>query len=92
MPFFVYILFCFFILEAVCARFKIDRNRFDDFFRICLRRTLSQMLCDTRRNRIQTLRNDDANVDQVYHLCYHQMGIMHQHIQLLLVFYVHLKG
>ncbi len=27
------------------------------FFRICLRRTLSQMLCDTRRNQIQTLRN-----------------------------------
>jgi hypothetical protein len=49
------LLFRFCILEAVCARFKIDRNRFGDFFRICLRRTLSQMLCDVRRDRRRTL-------------------------------------
>ncbi|CAF3343614.1 unnamed protein product [Rotaria socialis] len=35
--------------EAVGARFKIDPDRFDDFFRTCLRRTLAQMLCDVRR-------------------------------------------
>ncbi|CAM4974969.1 unnamed protein product [Rotaria socialis] len=39
----------FYVLEAVGARFKIDPDRFDDFFRTCLRRTLAQMLCDVRR-------------------------------------------
>ncbi|CAF4522480.1 unnamed protein product, partial [Rotaria socialis] len=35
--------------EAVGARFKIDPDRFDDFFRTCLRRNLEQMICDVRR-------------------------------------------
>ena len=39
----------FYILDAVGARFKIDPDRFDDFFRTCLRRTLAQLLCDIRR-------------------------------------------
>jgi hypothetical protein len=43
----------FYCLEAVGARFKIDRNRFDDFFRTCLRRTLAQLLCDVRREQKQ---------------------------------------
>ena len=38
-----------FFVDAVCARFRIDHNLFDDFFRTCLRRTLAQMLCDVRR-------------------------------------------
>lgn len=48
---FFYTLFVWCRLEAVCARFKIDKDRFDDFFRTCLRRTLAQMLCDARRKR-----------------------------------------
>jgi len=38
-----------YVLDAVGARFKIDPDRFDEFFRACLRRTLAQMLCDVRR-------------------------------------------
>lgn len=47
--FLVYAINCSLYLKAVGARFKIDRNRFDDFFRSCLRRTLAQLLCDVRR-------------------------------------------
>ncbi|CAF3213137.1 unnamed protein product, partial [Rotaria sp. Silwood2] len=34
---------------AVCTRFRIYHDRFDGFFRTCLRRTLAQMLRDVRR-------------------------------------------
>ena len=40
------------------ARFKIDPDRFVQFFRTCLRRTLAQMICDVRRMRRR-------NADQV---------------------------
>ncbi|CAF3473301.1 unnamed protein product [Rotaria sp. Silwood2] len=46
--------------DAVSARFKIDPVRFDDFFRTCLRRTLPQMLCDTRRKRKRLMKNVGA--------------------------------
>ncbi|CAF4387313.1 unnamed protein product [Rotaria sp. Silwood2] len=46
--------------EAVSSRFKIDPMRFDDFFRTCLRRTLAQMLCDTRRKRKRLMKNIGA--------------------------------
>ncbi|CAF4371061.1 unnamed protein product, partial [Rotaria magnacalcarata] len=34
---------------AVRARFKISESHWHEFFNICLRRTLTQMICDVRR-------------------------------------------
>ena len=55
--------FLFLYLEAVCARFRIDHDRVDDFFRTCLRRTLAQMLCEVRRQQRRAGNGGIAGVD-----------------------------
>ncbi len=52
--------FCFSISEAVCARCIIDWNRFEDFFPVCLRRTLDLMLCDIQREGKRLLKNNSG--------------------------------
>ncbi|CAF1001056.1 unnamed protein product [Rotaria sordida] len=39
--------------EAVRARFRISESHWHEFFTLCLRRTLTQMLCDVRRQYIR---------------------------------------
>ncbi|CAF4449379.1 unnamed protein product [Rotaria socialis] len=47
--------------EAVGARFKIDRVRFEDFFRTCFHRSLAQMLCDIHRVQKRAMGNPTAS-------------------------------
>ncbi|CAF5188328.1 unnamed protein product, partial [Rotaria magnacalcarata] len=35
--------------DAVSARFRISDSHWDEFFNLCLHRSLTQMLCDVRR-------------------------------------------
>ncbi|CAF3391916.1 unnamed protein product [Rotaria socialis] len=58
--------------NAVCARFKISESHWNEFFNICLRRTLTQMICDVRRktewilNDRNSLNNDHNSLTVLY--------------------------
>lgn len=47
-------IFCLFS-AALCAKYKLDETRFDEFVQKCLRKTLAQLICDVRRKYKTTL-------------------------------------
>ncbi|CAF1421351.1 unnamed protein product, partial [Rotaria sordida] len=49
---------------AVRARFRISESHWHEFFTLCLRRTLTQMLCDVRRQYIRDLQQQNQAQQQ----------------------------
>lgn len=52
-----------FILDAVCALFRISQTHWDEFFNCVLRRSLTRMLCDIRRKHKSALNRQQETLE-----------------------------